>query len=315
MTTGWDDGVADLAGRVRDLDQTVDAVVGELPAIADAVARIDGEVARLQAERTETGSALSRHEAQLRELTAAVKRLATQVAWIERHIRSTGSARSVSLDHRDPELSSLAATGEAGRRAGQELLAPFVRSSVEGAVRGHRDALAQRLSAGRDLLQACGLLVESRRGDEAFTRARTGYQRARAALLVAERQVASLEAEAKAGVVRLAEDDEARRRGRAGIDAGERAEAQLLTRIRTKLASAVGDGALLPAWLTTPLGPMPPADSAQRWMEVAAGLIAYRITYGVDDEENTLGDLPRTAPAHRRRWHEELRRGVRELRR
>ena len=49
--------------------------------------------------------------------------------------------------------------------------------------------------------------------------------------------------------------------------------------------------------------------------QVAAGLIAYRITYGVDDAENALGQLPEPAPDHRRRWHEDLRRGVRELRR
>jgi hypothetical protein len=315
VNAGWDDGVANLASRVRDLDETLDAVVGELPAIAEAVARVDGEVARLQSERVETGAALSRHDQQLRELTAAVKRLSTQVTWIERHIRSTGAARSVSLDQRDPELASLAATSEVGRRAGQELLAPFARSTIEGTMRSHRDAVTQQRSSGQDLLQACTRLVDSKIGEPVHREARAAYQRSRAALLVAERQVASLEAEAETGRVRLAEDDDARRRNQATISAGERAEAQLLTRLRTKLAAAVGDGALLPAWLTTPLGPMPSADSAQRWMEVATGLIAYRITYGVVDDENTLGELPRNASPHRRRWYEDLRRGVRELRR
>jgi chromosome segregation ATPase len=318
MTTGRDDdgiGYGHLADRVRELGETLNAVVGELPVLVDAVARIDDEVDRLQSERTETGSALSRHDQQLREVSAAVRRLSTQVSWIEQHIRSSSGVQSVTLDRLDPELSALAASAEAGRRAADGLLSRFARTALESTVTTHRDALARRRAAADELIDACAALVDSEPDEPAHRKARSSYQRARDALVAAERQLAELGDEPRTGRVRLAEDDQVRARTRSTISDGEQAQSRLLTRLRTKLATAVGEGALLPAWLTTPLGPMPPADGAQRWMDVAAGLIAYRITYGVEDEHNALGELPEPVPDHRRRWHEDLRRGVRELRR
>jgi hypothetical protein len=306
-------GVASLAARMRHLDEVVESLVDDLPVIAEAVARIDGDLGRLHRERGETGSALSRHENQLGELSAVVKRLATQVAWIEQHLRSSGAVRAVDLDHRDPELASLAATGDAGRRAAQDLLAPFARAALESTVADHGDAVGRQRAAEQAVLAACGALLDTERTERVHREARNGYLAAKAELAAAARQLAGLVERAEAGAARLAEDDEERRRTRSAITAGERAEAQLLTRLRTKLASAVGEGAMLPYWLTAPLGPMPPPNSAQRWMDVAAGLLAYRITYGIDDPDQALGELPAGAPADRRRWHEELQRGVREL--
>jgi chromosome segregation ATPase len=316
MTTGWEEmGVANLAARVRQLDEIVDTVVGELPEITDAVSRLDAELGRFHAERSETGSTLSRHDEQLRELSATVKRLATQVTWIERHIRTSGAVRSVDLDQVDPDLAALAATGEAGRRAAEELLAPFARATLEDSVTGHRGAVERRRTAEQALIDACGELAGTERTESAHREARGAYLAAKAEVAAAVRQVAALETEAEQGRTRLALDDEERRRTHAAITAGERAEAQLLTRLRTKIAAAVGDGAMLPTWLTGPIGPMPPPGSAQRWMDVAAGLLAYRITYDMDDPDDALGELPRAAVPDRRRWYEDLQRGVRELRR
>ncbi|HEX2810191.1 MAG TPA: hypothetical protein VHN80_28835, partial [Kineosporiaceae bacterium] len=209
MTTGWDDGgVGHLAARVRDLDETLDAVVGELPTLVQAVARIDGEVARLESERTETGSALSRHDQQLRELSAAVKRLSTQVSWIERHIRSSGAAPSVTLDRSDPELDALAGSAEAGRRAGEGLLSAFARTSLESTVSAHRDAVAQRRASAGELLDACAALVDTEPHEPAHRQARSAYQRARAALIAAEQRLAELGSQAQSGRAALAEDDQ-----------------------------------------------------------------------------------------------------------
>ena len=314
MTASWEDlGVASLAARMRELDQVVGVLAGELPAVAEAVSRLDDELDRLHSERGETGSALSRHDSELRELSATVKRLATQVAWIERHLRSSGTVRSVDLDHLDPELAALAATADAGRRAAQELLDPFARATHEDVVAVHREAVGRRRAAEQSVLDACGDLADTERTDLAHREARSAYLTAKAELAAAVRQVSGVVAQAEAGVIRLAEDDDGRRRSHSAITAGERAEAQLLTRLRTKLAAAVGDGAMLPAWLTAPLGPMPPPNSAQRWMDVAAGLLAYRITYEIDDPDDALGDLPTGASPDRTHWHEDLYRGVREL--
>jgi hypothetical protein len=308
-------GVSNLAGQVRELTSTLQAVVGELPELAEALARTDADVDRLVAERAETGAAIARHDQELRELMATVKRLATQVTWIERHIRSSGTALTANLDHVEPELTALAATSEAGHRASEGLLAPFVRSALADTVGSFTDAVARHLAAARSVLDACERLVDTEPDGSAHRQARAEYSAARSAWHRAQVRVDTLAQDAATARERLTTDDEERRRAGATVAAGERAEMELLTRLRTKLAAAVGQGALLPAWLTGPLGPMPPSGRAQRWMDVAAGLIAYRITYAVDDPEDALGDLPDDALGYRRRWHEDLGQGMRDLRR
>jgi hypothetical protein len=270
----------------------------------------------LLTERAETGAALSRHDRELRELTAVVKRLGTQVTWIERHIRSSGAARTLDLDDVEPELVGLAEIAEAGHRAQDSLLTPFARAGLEATVADHRDADAVHRRTVESLLQACARLVGTDRDDPPHRRqTRADYLAARDALADAARRREAIADQARSAIERLTADDDERRARAATIEAGRRAELELLTRLRTRLAAAVGDGALLPAWLTQSIGPMPGAGTAQRWTEVAAGLLAYRITYRLDDPEEALGELPDTATGYRRRWHAELGRGVRELRR
>jgi chromosome segregation ATPase len=307
--------MANLSSRIRALEEVVEAVVGQLPAYGEELARLDKSLDRLQSQRTETGVALGRHEEQLQDLAASIKRLGTQVTWIERHIRSTGTARAVDLDLVDPDLSALAATSEAGRRAADDLLPVFARATLESAVATHREAVERRATAQQSLLDSCGALADSGSADAAHRQARTAYLAARSDWVAALRRVEAAAPEAESARARLAEDDDERRRSRPAVAAGQRAEAQLLTRLRTKVASALGDGALLPVWLTAPLGPMPPPEAAQRWMDLAAGLLAYRITYSVTDPDDALGDLPDDASRYHRRWHEDLVRGVRDLRR
>lgn len=315
MTGDWAaTGLTTVAAQVRELSASVEAVAMSLSQQGEAVARLDDDVDRLVEERAETGAALSRHDRELRELTATVKRLATQVTWIERHIRSSGAARSVDLVDVEPELTALATTAEAGHRASDALLTPFARAGLEATVADHRDAVALHRQAVRSLLDACARLSGTERAEAQHRRARADYLAARTSRTDAARRVEALAGDARSAAERLAADDDERRARAATVAAGERAEVELLTRLRTRLAAAVGDGALLPAWLTDSLGPMPPAGTAQRWMDVAAGLLAYRITYAVDDTDSPLGPVPATATGYRRRWHSELGRGVKEFR-
>jgi chromosome segregation ATPase len=308
-------GVSSLSEQVRELGAAVEAIAGQLPELAQAVARTDADVDRLVAERAETGEAINRHDRELSDLVATVKRLATQVTWIERHIRSSDGVRTADLDHIEPELTALAATSEAGHRAGEEVLAPFVRAALETTLTSHREAAGRYRDAALELLDSCDRLVETAPDTAAHRQARSDYRAARSGYRQAESRVDVLTEQARSARDRLAADDTARRRTAATVAAGQRAEVELMTRLRTTLATAVGDGALLPPWLTGPLGPMPPAGAGQRWMDVAAGLIAYRITYSVQDPDDALGEPPEDAAGYRRRWHAELGRGVRELRR
>ncbi|NLT55460.1 MAG: hypothetical protein GXX79_13055 [Actinomycetales bacterium] len=85
--------------------------------------------------------------------------------------------------------------------------------------------------------------------------------------------------------------------------------------MRTLVAEAVGTAALLPSWFTTVLGPMPPAEHTDRWMEVATELLAYRITYRIGDPVVALGPEPVGASRQRHDWWAELDRSLRELQR
>ncbi|MDQ1290111.1 MAG: hypothetical protein QG622_3677 [Actinomycetota bacterium] len=316
MTSDWAQmGMASVAASVRELGESLDVVAGQLPGIVEAINQLDEDVERLVTERGETGAALGRHERDLRELTATVKRLSAQVTWIEQHIRSSGTAQVLDLDHVEEELGALAATADAGHRAADQLLSTFERAALEASVTDHRDAAARSRAAVRSLLDSCVRLVATVQGDPEHRQARSDYLAARGARAEALREVDLLAPDAEEARERLSADDTERARLAPTVTAGERADVELLTRLRTKLTAAVGEGALLPAWLTEPLGPRPPAGESRRWMDVAAGIMAYRITYGVDDAEDPLGDLPESVGGYRRRWHADLGRGIRELRR
>ena len=316
VTSDWQQmGIANVANRMRDLESTVLSLADDVPMLIEAVSRLDADIERLIESRRETRTAVSEHDDVLRELTGTVKRLAVQVAWIEQHLRSSGSARTVDLDRPDPDLIGLAATAEAGRAAAGVLLTMVERATLVSELAGHRAALGRHRSAIRELAAACEQLASGEPDGAAHRQARSDYFTARArvadaAAAVVPGAVASGEAR-----TRLEEDDVERERTAGVVADGERAERQLLTRLRTRIAGAVADGALLPAWLTGPLGPMPAAGAAERWTEVAAGLLAYRITYGVTDLVDAIGELPSGAGERRRRWHADLGRGVRELRR
>ncbi|WP_326680981.1 hypothetical protein [Streptomyces sp. NBC_01237] len=61
----------------------------------------------------------------------------------------------------------------------------------------------------------------------------------------------------------------------------------------------------------TVLGPAPPAQATERWLECATHVLLYRLTYRIDDQVLALGPCP--DPAHRlqHRWYEELRKELR----
>jgi hypothetical protein len=74
-----------------------------------------------------------------------------------------------------------------------------------------------------------------------------------------------------------------------------------------------GTPRLLPVWFTTSVGYEPPSRGTDSWLDAAAGLLAYRLTYGITDTVNALGPPTQEAadPA-RARWRADL---TRELER
>ncbi|OKI37836.1 hypothetical protein A6A29_40260 [Streptomyces sp. TSRI0281] len=81
--------------------------------------------------------------------------------------------------------------------------------------------------------------------------------------------------------------------------------------LRSRLAHAVSSRLLLPSWFATVLGPAPPAQDAERWLECATHVLLYRLTYRIDDQVLALGPRPDPAHQRQRQWYEELRKELR----
>ncbi|QDO04966.1 hypothetical protein FNV62_52840 [Streptomyces sp. RLB3-17] len=80
--------------------------------------------------------------------------------------------------------------------------------------------------------------------------------------------------------------------------------------LRSRLADAVRERALLPAWFVTVLGSAPPARSTQKWLETATEVLLYRLTYDITDQVVALGERPSDTAQRRRAWYEKLRKDL-----
>jgi hypothetical protein len=88
------------------------------------------------------------------------------------------------------------------------------------------------------------------------------------------------------------------------LDRSERAWHDLQLRLRTRVTDAIGSSALLPTWFGHALGVAPPSGAAgDEWIRTAASVLAYRATYGIDDQARPLGNpAPDDADVTERRW-------------
>jgi len=110
----------------------------------------------------------------------------------------------------------------------------------------------------------------------------------------------------------LAADAKTRTDNQSVTAEGTRAEKRLTLALRSRLADAVRDRALLPTWFVTVLGSAPPASGTQKWLDTATQVLLYRLTYDVTDQVVALGSKPSDADGHRGGWYEQL---IKDLRR
>lgn len=301
--------VVQLRNDVDDLGQAIEHLPGRLGAIDRAL-----ETVRLALRKVETRAV--EVEATSLDLAAVVKRLGARVDWLERNIRLQSAAAEAELDDVDNVEVELAQVAEAGHLARSELLPPAGRSALEAAVTAHSEAIRATVAHRDKALTACEVLIETARDDEQHITAVAEFRVAVASLGEARRRTRELAAAAQEAAEALGTDEEQQVAVADVVAAGEQAWAALQSRLRTRVADAVGEGALLPTWFTTALGPMPSAQDTKAWMDVATSLLAYRVTYGVSDPIATLGRPPGDSETARRRaWYQQLRRQFGELQR
>jgi hypothetical protein len=301
--------VVQLRNDVDDLGEAI----GNLP---DRLGTIDRSLdnVRLALRKVENRSV--EVEVASHDLAALVKRLGARVEWLERNIRLQSAAAEAVLDDVDDTEVQLAQVAEAGHLARAELLPPAGRSALEAAVTAHSDAVRTQIQHRDAALAACEVLAETTRDDERHITAVAGFRAAVAGLTLARQRVKELATPALEAAGALGDDEEQQVAVADVVSEGELAWAALQNRLRTRVADAVGEGALLPTWFTTVLGPIPPVQDTRAWMDVATSLLAYRVTYGVSDPIATLGRQPGDSETARRRaWYQQLRRQFSDLQR
>ena len=255
-------------------------------------------------------------DAALRDLSGLLKRLDARVEWLERNIRLSDTAAVVELDDAHPGLVRLAAEAESGLSAQHELLAAAARERLQEAIERHAAAGRQHAGQLQAALAASLTVADTAYPGEEHAEAVEVFRTAVSAMDAAAGAVTANAADARESVQRLQQDDERRDELADRIAAGRSAWQQLLAILRRRLADAVGEGALLPTWFTTVLGPIPPADDTREWMEVGTELLAYRVSYQVSDPVVALGFEPSERDSARRRdWHHRLKRHLRDIQR
>jgi len=302
-----------LLQRLReDVEQLERLVIDQdLPA---RVIRAEDHLAEVR-ERSETQETqLAEAVASVKDLMALVRRMDARVLWLERRIRLSEAA-VLELDDVDPEVVRLAAVAESGRVARLALLTSSARDAMLHAVDVFETADATAAAERDRALGAAVRLADTEHPSGPHRSAATEFRAALTAMEVASGEAYRARDAAREARQRLRRDDALRSESEATVEDGERAWATLRVRLRTLVAEAVGTAALLPSWFTTVLGPMPPAEHTDRWMEVATELLAYRITYRIGDPVVALGPEPVGASRQRHDWWAELDRSLRELQR
>lgn len=234
-----------------------------------------------------------------------LEQLENRVAALER-LAWGGRDDAVALDDCDPELRRLAAIAETGQELTARLAGPEVRSACERAIatwddwhRRNRELLGVALAASHTI----SITSADQRGR---THAVVAFREAGTELaqLAAQRQgILNAATHARR---QLDQDQQVGDQHAGEIEAGHEAWVTLMARLRMRSASALERGEPMPSWLVLAIGP-PTVGASARWRDLAADLLAYRITYGILGSREPLGPVPTSDDStRRRRWHTEL---------
>jgi hypothetical protein len=229
-----------------------------------------------------------------------VDRLEKRLARLEWLVR--GDMRS-ELDHLEPPLAASAQAAERAHDLASGLIAPHVRAACEQAISAWREWCHQHAEVVAATLEASRMIAVTGPDSPVHERAAAEFRTRRSELTMLLTSKQGLLNAANHADRQLDNDRQVRERCRPEIEAGHEAWDALNRRLRLRVTIAVRDGDPLPAWLVVAIGP-PPSDELGEWRELAADLLAYRITYGVRDRMEALGPEPGADHSPRRRhWY------------
>jgi hypothetical protein len=288
----WDVEGNDFGYTVQQLRDDVNDLLEVVERLPPRFVGVDRELDSVRSTLREVEARSVEVDAAGRRMAAALKRLGARVEWLERNIRLQTELPEAELDAAGPEEHQLAEVAEGGRRAAAELLDAPALSALRAAIEAHRDAVRSRTAHRDAAVEACRVLAVGDPTTGAHQAAIGAFREAVAGQEEAGARIGELAGAAERAAARLAADATHRDAVTGTVQAGERAARELTELLRTRIADAVGEGALLPTWFTAVLGPIPPAQDTRNWMDAATDVLAYRVTYLITDPVLALGTPP-----------------------
>ncbi|GAA4658646.1 hypothetical protein GCM10023347_07430 [Streptomyces chumphonensis] len=272
----------DLARDVEDLQTKVgdtDDLDYTLRSLKDSIEDLEATAERLESELDDHTSDTER----------ALKKLTARVRLLENLAQPAEGAPTADLDTIDAAWKELAAAAQRGAEAAAGLLTDAARQVHQGAINRHRETEQRRRDAQQRAIAAAKTLATATHTERAHKKAASDFTTALTAEDSARANLGALAAEANTARLALQADDRRRREAAPAIADGKKASRKLALTLRTRLARVLADRAVLPVWFVTVLGPAPPADATQEWLDLAVDVLVYRITHQITDPVVALG--------------------------
>ena len=290
MSEDWEYDLTRLRREVSSLESRFEEEKGTLEG---DYSTLDSRVDRLKAEV----DSLDSGHTHILDRVAAMERLladvAKQVQWLERRARTQAKEQPVDLDAVDERAGVLCAAVREMYEQREQLLTADDRVQLRKTVREHEQAAQRVTQARKDVVEASRILARAPLESGEHTAAASKFRIARRTLEAATKQPQQLlQKRAEQAVDSLTEDQAAVQAAQPVLKAGTQARAELLTRVRTRIADEVAQARLLPVWFTTAFGPLPDRQDPQGWLEDATAAVLYRMVYGVEDLVLLLGPEP-----------------------
>jgi chromosome segregation ATPase len=267
-------------GYTEDLDHELRSLRDDISGLESTTEEVDGRVDEFD-DRVEAAE-------------RTVKRLTQHVRLPEGQIMAVGNVPPADLDTFTKDQHALAATMESGWDAADALLTSTLRTHHQNRVQRFHNAQDQHQATRQEAVALVGTMLNTPYNTQAHAKAATKLRSVIARETTERQGLARQASEARKATEALAADRAATADKQPAIAADQRAEHRLTLALRSKLADAVSNRLLLPAWFATVLGPAPPARETERWLECATRVLLYRLTYRVDDQVLALG--PRLTP-------------------
>ncbi|MFK4070485.1 hypothetical protein [Streptomyces sp. NPDC029674] len=302
-----DDQVGDLESTVSDLESDLRSLKSKFGYTDDLdyeLTRVRDDISTVESDLGDLDTEVRSH---IKDTEKTLRQLAGRLQLLEAHMRIADGAPQADLDTATAEQRALARTALQGRQARTALLTERRRLHYRTHITHYSQAVSERDQQRSIAIKAAGILASTARTTRAHDQAALDFSTAVAAAERSAQRLSTLASQAS--TARAALDADAAQQDAAAdtIAAGARAEQELAMALRSRLAKAVRDRALMPMWFVTVLGPVPPTHETQEWMELAVQVMAYRLTFQITDDVVALGPNPfgDDSPV-RADWHREL---------